>query len=924
MEDREIMRNAFKHGYSVKEWTAFSFEKRELIKSLFEYWKFNEKVDSSFWKEHGEYNISKMVDMAKDNKSFSVITGDEIQEIAEHFAAYKEKTKIYKKGGNMKQSQAQYKREKYGSQDKKRMAKPVGFRYKKIRDKKSGRLRDVTKDDKEYYQTPSQKLIKAYKDGDKTARKMIYFEKRADHSDKEPKNNRKFKSGGNVEYKGVEIHYDLSKMPDNIWEAIYVLNSRFGDGLVSVTRQSDGAYLMLSDDKLVSHIFEKGNGEMENRVWEYFDAQARSYTKDGRFVNEKSLGGFLLGAAAGVGAMYFLNKPKGESVKRDIATSNTIKREEIEETWQDVVRGHIEKDGFEYAFLHYSKYNDVNDKEFHKLRNAYVNVSNKFIRYIEKYKNSMSELYEKFDKGGLDELAKNIPKKSNNILKKYSASYIKARKKLADYIGEDEYAKGGKLTDGTPLYTSDELLKKFKGKFIDVYPHHYEYRNPKTHQYETVYEVRGISKQIKENYQSPEEIIFDEQRYTNGGELNEMTDRIQNVLQHYVHAALWSSVNIDNEEEEFLDENYSIDDIDEGVLKRMVIDIHNFIKENDDAIKQSGMSDEQLGHDLWLTRNGHGAGFWDRGYDEVISEKLTSAAMKMGGFDLYVGDDGKLHSMQIYKNGGSIVEVRCNNCDWEGTEDELKLLHERGDGDSPDEFNYYKGCPNCETDDYLMDVKRKGGRVKWIQRALSGGKNKGALRRTAMRKGLLRNKNEKLSMTDLKKLEKMGGKIAKRAVFAKTLRSFEEGGFIASKDIYYTLPKDTPVHKVGTNIVVEKEQTVKYPHGQYDLYKVYMESDGEKYWHIFGLSKEKATDEARRRKNHIQAVYDIATYKYGGGFNEERIQLFENISSELMQGNEVSSESLQLYLGRIPNYEENLGGLKMRKCFLKPTYKILK
>ena len=26
-------------------------------------------------------------------------------------------------------------------------------------------------------------------------------------------------------------------------------------------------------------------------------------------------------------------------------------------------------------------------------------------------------------------------------------------------------------------------------------------------------------------------------------------------------------------------------------------------------------SDAQAGHDLWLTRNGHGAGFWDRGWN---------------------------------------------------------------------------------------------------------------------------------------------------------------------------------------------------------------------------------------------------------------------------------------------------------------------
>lgn len=62
----------------------------------------------------------------------------------------------------------------------------------------------------------------------------------------------------------------------------------------------------------------------------------------------------------------------------------------------------------------------------------------------------------------------------------------------------------------------------------------------------------------------------------------------------------------------------------------------------------------------------------------------------------------------------------------------------------------------------------------WIKDALSN--NKGALRRTAMRKGLLRDSDDKLSITDLHKLEKMGGKTAKRAYLAETLRKFEHGG----------------------------------------------------------------------------------------------------------------------------------------------------
>lgn len=76
----------------------------------------------------------------------------------------------------------------------------------------------------------------------------------------------------------------------------------------------------------------------------------------------------------------------------------------------------------------------------------------------------------------------------------------------------------------------------------------------------------------------------------------------------------------------------------------------------------------------------------------------------------------------------------------------------------------------------FIDEYAKGGKVKskkWIQDALGG--DEGSLRRTAKRKGLLKG-DENLSMTDLKKLQKMGGKTAKRAHLAETLRKFDDGG----------------------------------------------------------------------------------------------------------------------------------------------------
>lgn len=45
-----------------------------------------------------------------------------------------------------------------------------------------------------------------------------------------------------------------------------------------------------------------------------------------------------------------------------------------------------------------------------------------------------------------------------------------------------------------------------------------------------------------------------------------------------------------------------------------------------------------MGHDLWLTRNGHGAGFWDRGLG-ALGDRLSDAARSMGEADSWVRDD---------------------------------------------------------------------------------------------------------------------------------------------------------------------------------------------------------------------------------------------------------------------------------------------
>lgn len=56
--------------------------------------------------------------------------------------------------------------------------------------------------------------------------------------------------------------------------------------------------------------------------------------------------------------------------------------------------------------------------------------------------------------------------------------------------------------------------------------------------------------------------------------------------------------------------------------------------ETSDYRESEGSVATYFGHDLWLTRNGHGAGFWDRGLGE-LGDRLSEAARLLGGVDLY-------------------------------------------------------------------------------------------------------------------------------------------------------------------------------------------------------------------------------------------------------------------------------------------------
>ena len=117
----------------------------------------------------------------------------------------------------------------------------------------------------------------------------------------------------------------------------------------------------------------------------------------------------------------------------------------------------------------------------------------------------------------------------------------------------------------------------------------------------------------------------------------------------YIGAALWAST--DNSDEtggEPLDVKFSIIDLPVETVQKLKEDCAAFLAKVEvqtlleEAYDVWRYGDEQAGMDLWLTRNGHGAGFWDRGLD-AVGDMLTELARGMGERDLYLGDDGQVY-----------------------------------------------------------------------------------------------------------------------------------------------------------------------------------------------------------------------------------------------------------------------------------------
>lgn len=115
----------------------------------------------------------------------------------------------------------------------------------------------------------------------------------------------------------------------------------------------------------------------------------------------------------------------------------------------------------------------------------------------------------------------------------------------------------------------------------------------------------------------------------------------QDDVNDYLEAALWSSTNEDGDP---LDRQYSIDDFTEHARHQAKVELEQFDAEVERVVSvldeetADGLDFSYLGHDFWLSRNGHGSGFFDRPerYGE-IADVLQELARSAG--ECYIIDD---------------------------------------------------------------------------------------------------------------------------------------------------------------------------------------------------------------------------------------------------------------------------------------------
>jgi hypothetical protein len=121
---------------------------------------------------------------------------------------------------------------------------------------------------------------------------------------------------------------------------------------------------------------------------------------------------------------------------------------------------------------------------------------------------------------------------------------------------------------------------------------------------------------------------------------------IDDVVEGYLDCQLWAGLDLDRDDNGNhppLDENYDREDISPDYVEKVREELLGVVTDHPLAVRMylsqrkidpsEGSASTYFGHDFYLTREGHGAGFWDRGLGD-LGEYLTKIAKAYGSAEM--------------------------------------------------------------------------------------------------------------------------------------------------------------------------------------------------------------------------------------------------------------------------------------------------
>jgi len=114
------------------------------------------------------------------------------------------------------------------------------------------------------------------------------------------------------------------------------------------------------------------------------------------------------------------------------------------------------------------------------------------------------------------------------------------------------------------------------------------------------------------------------------------------IVDNYIEALIWTQEGVgeDADGNDPMD-GKNISDINKESKEEIKKEVEWFINSAGDVFEE--LSDDQIGHDLWLTRNGHGSGFFERIEEKENLEIIEELCDILGNAEVFVNDDGEIY-----------------------------------------------------------------------------------------------------------------------------------------------------------------------------------------------------------------------------------------------------------------------------------------